>query len=122
MSALPPISRPNGKLYRPRKLTAQMLGDGDEDTGVVVFGTHDIAEARRAAGVEVARFNADTYAPEQGVAVHIITEGERVWWAQKLAHFDEGSPWYTFSTDEEHGRAGVEFDIQYIDERFGDKP
>lgn len=49
---LPPITRPNGKLYRPRSL--RVVGWDDHSTypeswQVAVLGTHDIARAREEA-------------------------------------------------------------------------
>ena len=38
------IVRPNGKLYRPRRVTACAVGEDDE--GVLVLGTHDLARAQ----------------------------------------------------------------------------
>jgi hypothetical protein len=47
---LPPVQRPNGKMYRPRKIVALFFHDADDiEAGVVVFGTHDIPRARRLA-------------------------------------------------------------------------
>lgn len=45
---LPMIMRPNGRLYRPRKIVAEIYTDyhNEEFGGVIVFGTHDIERAR----------------------------------------------------------------------------
>lgn len=39
-----PIMRPNGKVYRPRKIRTESW-DNEEDTGVIVLGTHDVERA-----------------------------------------------------------------------------
>lgn len=47
MTGLPVIERPDGRPYRPRKVAAYPVTDGDEMTsGVMVLGTHDIERAR----------------------------------------------------------------------------
>lgn len=47
--SLPPVRRPDGRLYRPRKLpTALLLGE-DEILAVAVMRTHDAVRARRLA-------------------------------------------------------------------------
>lgn len=47
LAELEEIARPDGRLYRPRKVTAAPVFDGDEiESGVIVFGTHDIGRAQ----------------------------------------------------------------------------
>jgi hypothetical protein len=42
VAVLEPVQRPDGILYRPRKLVAYSVTDEDEIiAGAVVFGTHD---------------------------------------------------------------------------------
>lgn len=55
-STLPaPITRPNGKVWRPRKpLRINTFDNPEGMTGVVVFGTHDEDTAARAAQRELA--------------------------------------------------------------------
>ena len=55
---LRPITRPNGKVYRPRKITVQQAGI-DEVDEVIVFGTEDREHAHRLAEHEV-RVNVDS--------------------------------------------------------------
>jgi hypothetical protein len=44
---LEPVTRPNGKKYRPRKLRAEVLNTGPpEEEGVLVLGTHNIEIAQ----------------------------------------------------------------------------
>jgi hypothetical protein len=118
MSALTAVERPNGKLYRPRKIAAQIVSDGDEETGVVIFGTHDLEQARQAAEQKLAAYNESLYSPPE-VAQHLVGEGKPVWWRAQLSHFEDDSPYYVFREDPERGRAGVEFSIEYRDQRFG---
>lgn len=90
------ITRPNGKPYRPRKVTAEAIVDDDGvECGVVVLGTHDTARAQALANEYVARHvdSRDVAAcPEPG------------WYRLGV---DSGT--FCWVTDEEHGRAGVWF-------------
>jgi hypothetical protein len=89
----PKIQRPNGKSYRPRRVVAYALGE--EDDGVLVLGTHDIARAQVLAD-EVARWvagkNCVAVRPWRGWFRDGFEGGQRRWVA-----------------DEVHGRAGVCF-------------
>lgn len=60
-----PITRPNGKVYRPRKLVACAVSDEDSCLiGVVVFGTHTLtAEVQEMADRYVAWQIDGGYAP-----------------------------------------------------------
>jgi len=100
-AGLPPITRPNGKTYRPRKLIAQAVADcdGEDLAGVVVFGTHDAGRAKRLA---------DRYVALYGDADMEAVNPDRVWWRDT---FSWGSRRY--EDDDRHGRAGVRFDIDY---------
>lgn len=102
------IKRPNGSIYRPRKIRAQMLGDEDETTGVVVLGTHDLADARVRAQVAVSELNSNS---DYEFFILPSDPGKRVWYRQKLWGFYENQPLYGYETDEEHGAAGVEFEV-----------
>lgn len=94
--AEPAIQRPDGTLYRPRKITANAVTDDDEILcGVVVFGTHDIALAHPLA---------DQYVAWQLDSGYVAAEPCTVWWRDG---FDGGRRMWL--TDEEHGRAGVFF-------------
>lgn len=94
MSALPPITRPNGKPYRPRRL--RVVGwDADKRDGTVwrvaVLGTHDIAVARE-------------HAP-QGYHCPYLINPELGWVRLGMCH---GEP--TWLHDEVRGAACVIFD------------
>jgi len=102
------ITRPNGSIYRPRKIRAQMLGNEDETTGVVVLGTHDLADARVRAQAEVSALNDDI---DYKFFIRPSDPGKRVWYRQKLWGFYEDAPLYGYETDEERGAAGVEFEV-----------
>lgn len=93
MTAPEPIVRPNGKLYRPRKIVVFVVGE--EDEGVLVLGTHDEQRAQvladqMAAYVAGADFVAAS--PETGWYRDGFECGERRW-----------------VSDEERGRPGVYF-------------
>jgi hypothetical protein len=98
MTALPPVERPDGRMYRPRKLTAVPVDedDGDMCGGVIVFGTHDPAAAwpladRLAAQQAGTGFRA--YGPVPG------------WWRDG---YSGGQRCYV--SDEARGRAAVLFE------------
>lgn len=95
--ALPAISRPNGKPYRPRELVACAVTDTayDELAGVVVLGTHDPGTAQALA---------DNYVQWQLGSRHRAVDPVLVWWRDG---FSGGSR--AWVTDEIHGRAGVWF-------------
>ena len=97
MSDLSPITRPNGKSYRPRKIVAHCIGHEDEDvTGVVVFGTHDVTRAKPLADSAVADWCDWGY---EAVSPRLI------WYRDTMADGQR-----TYVTDPVHGRAGVVFD------------
>ena len=90
------IIRPNGRLYRPRKVVGNAVSDEDGFvTGIVVLGTHDVERAKKladscAAGWAGCGFVAAR--PEMGWFRLGFEAGELVW-----------------LTDETQGRAGVMF-------------
>ena len=96
MPDLPVITRPNGKPYRPRKVTAYPVTDEDEITvGAIVFGTHDPGRAQELAD-QIARWDiGGNFTAADPVAV---------WWADR---FEMGRR--AWVADEEHGRGGVFF-------------
>jgi hypothetical protein len=95
---LPAIERPNGKLYRPRKLVACPVSDQyDEIAAVVVFGTHDPDRAQALA---------DSLARRDVDSGYVAANPGRVWWRDG---FECGQR--TWAVDDEHGRAGVLFEI-----------
>ena len=94
---LPPITRPDGKLYRPRKVIAYVLGDEDEcPVGVVVFGTHDFERA-----VPLA---ADLVRQAWGAGYELGDGPLAVWWKDTYQYGRR-----IWEDDKEHGRAGVWF-------------
>lgn len=63
------ITRPNGKPYRRRSpLRVEMFDTYDEDTGVVVLGTHDVATATALAADVLAEYDLADLTPTE------------VWW------------------------------------------
>ena len=110
---LPAIQRPNGKLYRPRKIAAIGLGNEDEITHILVFGTHDKAFAETHAMAEGQRICSEFYSSDY--ELRISGAGKQGWYRRDLATFDEGSPYYVFAEDPEKGRAGVMFPVDEIE-------
>lgn len=98
------LTRPDGRLYRPRKLAAHAVtdpDDGDTLTGVVL-GTHDPAKAQEPA---------DAYARWQLGSRHVAVSPVAVWWRDGFAYGRRG-----WIEDEVTGRAGVWY--QEITERW----
>lgn len=87
------IERPNGKLYRPRRVVAYICGE--EDEAVLVLGTHDYARAQ-----VLANQMAEYVAGSGYVAVDWVTG----WYRDG---FEMGHRQWV--TDEVRGRAGVFF-------------
>lgn len=89
------LVRPDGRRYRPVKVTAEFTvgGDGMEE-GVMVCGTHDIARARALAEPYVSRWDA-------GMAPASPVTG---WW--RLGYSAGRMVWLP---DEVKGRAAVWF-------------
>jgi hypothetical protein len=91
-----PVTRPNGKTYRPQRLTAYAVTDEYEILcGVIVLGTHDQHRAQPMA---------DDYACWQLGAGYAAVNPLPGWYRDG---FDGGSRRWV--TDEAHGRAGVWF-------------
>ena len=111
--ALPALTRPNGKVYRPRKVTIETLGIEDELTHVLVFGTHDVRFARMHA-VEAAKDIADEFYGRD-FRLEVDGAGEVGWFKKTLCGFDDDAPIYYFLPNEEKGRAGVRFAIEEIE-------
>lgn len=100
MTELVAVKRPNGKLYRPRKIVA-FIFDADPDyPRVLVLGTHDVVRAARLAKKTVVRDYDSGCEPVKPV---------RGWWRSGIRNHVE---W--FEQDERHGRAGVSFEIEEI--------
>lgn len=107
MTATLGITRPNGSIYRPRKIRAQFLGNEDETTGIVILGTHDLQDARARAEVALRDLNGGGF----DFLLRPSDPGKRVWYRQTLGGWYEDSPLYMFISDDERGAAGVEFDV-----------
>jgi len=96
-----PITRPNGKVYRPRKVMCHALSN--EDTGtltaVIVLGTHDVDAARELAS-RVGPYWADEDVKLGGAEVS--------WWRK-------GYCWgaLCWLEDDVRGAAGVRFEVKY---------
>jgi hypothetical protein len=104
---LVPVTRPDGRIYRPRRIVACAVTDEDELlSGVVVLGTHDTVRAQPLA---------DEYAAWQLGTGHVAAEPETGW-------FREGfrSGRREWVRDEDKGRAGVYFREITEEQRTGD--
>jgi len=112
-NGIPAIERPNGKLYRPRKIEAVGLGNDDEITHILIFGTHDARFAETFAGPELERLTGEFYYTDY--RLEISGQGECGWWRRDLAGWDEGAPMYQFAKDPEKGRAGVMFPVDEVE-------
>lgn len=98
MPELTPVVRPNGKLYRPRKLRAIYFeNDHLGRYGVLVLGTHTQSVGLPLAGAEA------RYRVEGGVLDAIPEEG---WWRDGFECGERAWVW-----DEVHGAAGLRFEI-----------
>ena len=96
LPGLESIRRPDGRLYRPRKITGHALAD-DEDfvTGVLILGTHDVGRAQVLAdecAVAWVDRGFKAVRPETGWYRDGFEYGRRCW-----------------VSDEQRGRAGVLF-------------
>jgi hypothetical protein len=90
------ITRPNGKPYRPRAVTANAVADEDQILcGVIVLGTHDLTRAQPMA---------DQYARWQLGEGYAAASPLRGWYRDG---FESGHR--AWITDEEHGRSGIWF-------------
>jgi hypothetical protein len=91
-----PVTRPDGRIYRPRKIVACAVADEDELlSGVVVLGTHDAGRAQPLA---------DAYACWQLGTGYVATDPETGWFREG---YEAGRPMWV--RDENKGRAGVFF-------------
>jgi hypothetical protein len=111
------ITRPNGKVYRPRKPpVAQTLWYEDEGIhAVLVFGTHDPVVARPLAEAAVQAAVDEFYS---GIAVSFtdIEAPRLVWYGTQIAGTnDDGSLRVTYGPDAERGRPAVLWDVHEED-------
>lgn len=90
------VKRPDGRIYKSRKVVGHIVGDEDEiPCAVLVLGTHDIARAQPLAD-RVARMYT-----EPGC---VAARPETGWWRDSIR---DGRPWWV--EDDKRGRAGVMF-------------
>jgi hypothetical protein len=107
VSSLAPIERPDGRLYRPRKIVAAIWDNEEangryDDYGVFVFGTHDVERARPLAEQAIKHFfDADL----------VPTEPE-CRWVRLGYHNGEQA----YIDDPVRGRAAVQFHADYPEE------
>lgn len=91
------MTRPDGRLYQPVKVAAEFTSnDRDDEAGVIVFGTHDVARA-----LELAQRHVDYY----WGAGYVPVAPETVWWRQGYG----ANHARIFEEDKVRGRAGVWF-------------
>ena len=114
MSALPPITRPNGKLYRPQHLRSQVLGDEDEANEIVVFGTLLHIEARAVAETDIRALSRQCW-PDGDVEFALVGDPQPVWYRREFRGIHEDSPIYSFVKDEERGAFGYLWRIEERD-------
>ena len=90
------VTRPDGRIYKSRKVVAHAVVDDDELlSGVMVLGTHDIGRVQELA---------DSYAVWQLGKGHVAVEPQTGWWRDG---FECGRRRWV--RDPEAGRAGVWF-------------
>lgn len=111
------ITRPSGTTYRPRKLRTVILGDEDSLYNVIVFGTHDIDQARAFASAEVpATLRGWAESGYGDMRVQMDPTGHASWWRREFAGIHEDAPMYTYPVDHERGAAGVSFELDWANE------
>jgi len=110
---LPAITRPNGKVYQPRKIAIETLGNEDELTHLIIFGTHDVRFAHLRAA-EAAEEIADEFYGGR-YQLDVDDAGQKGWYKKTLCGFDDDTPIYYFLHNEEKGRAGVRFSVEEIE-------
>lgn len=92
------VERPNGKIYRPRKLVVAPVCDQDDFIyAVVVFGTREWSERVQQL--------ADDYLAWQLGSTYVARKPYPVWWRDGFRYGQR-----TWIDDPERGRAGLLFD------------
>ena len=97
---LDPVTRPNGKLYQPRKIRAEIWYDRDSiESQVVVLGTHNLVLAGIKAGLVALSIdtNLTTADPVAG------------WWRSSIRNHE---PFWDYDTV--RGAAGVLFQLVWV--------
>lgn len=98
MRGLPPVRRPNGKWYWPRKVNGNAVCDENDNlVAVLVLGTHDVERAR-----PLAEDCARAWTDDDGTAA---SPGAG-WWRDGMR---DSRRWWEY--DEIRGRAGVWFEV-----------
>jgi hypothetical protein len=93
---LEPVQRPDGRMYRPRKIIAYPVADDEEMTsGIMVLGTHDVSRAQPLA---------DRCASAWVDGGYVAIEPETGWYREG---YEAGRPMWL--RDPVKGRAGVWF-------------
>lgn len=110
------IERPNGKMYRPRTIRAQVMGSEDEaPDAIAVLGTRNIAVALEAARVEIAEYMRLWYDGDYSL---LITDDEPipVWYVRGLSSWDPiDGPRFHFTNDPAKGAGGLLFRLEEVD-------
>jgi hypothetical protein len=101
------IERPDGRMYRPRKVIAHSWDNEgahgqDDDYGVFVFGTHDVERARPLAIQAIKHFFGSELVP---------VRPERRWVRLSYLNGEQA-----FIDDPVRGRAAVQFNAGYPEE------
>lgn len=99
--ALDPINRPNGKVYKPKRIAVERWEDDWEGRyGVVILGTHDIDAVRALADQAVKWWDNE----------YIATKPDVDWFRLAYSGNQGEMAW---QRDEVRGRAGVLFTADY---------
>lgn len=113
-----PITRPNGSVYRPRKMRTTFFGDDDEGvTAVVVWGTEDRAQALSQALLDARAYERE-YLDESDLVVDEAAEPEARWYPRSLSGFEDGAPRYHYRNDPERGAFAL---VYRASERYDDE-
>ena len=99
VNLLLPVERPNGKVYRPRKLRVAVIDDDYGPPFVAVLGTHD---------AELAHYLACDEAHRHFGSVR-VTDPRLVWYRKSISNNEPVWIW-----DSERGAPGVVFAIEEI--------
>jgi hypothetical protein len=96
-----PIERPNGKIYRPRKIRAIYCENhhGQRDS-VIVLGTHDVIGA-----LDTAALEAQYRAGHADILIDAV--GEIGWWREAIERGER-----VVIDDDVRGAAGVRYEFE----------
>lgn len=125
LARLPAIERPNGKLYRPRKIEASSAWmDEGELVAIYVFGTHDVAFARPHAEALVEQINREAIEVyDVDCYVWELLAGKTDWigtspfWDHDVERIRQ-----SYKADEVHGRAAVAFSVRSVENATPTEP